>query len=221
VDQRHLLGDAPGDPAADADRRSLISMNGETQGAGKRRAGHVPGEEGVWVLIMGDMLVFSIFFATYLIYRAQNVALYTSSQLSMQRGFGLLNTGLLLTSSWFVALAVADARAGRRARATRLLLGALACGLGFVVSKAFEWGGKIRLGITLNSNEFYIFYYMLTGIHLLHVLIGLAVLSYLLARSRRPDPGASYVAVMEGGGAFWHLVDLLWIVLFALLYLVR
>ncbi len=167
------------------------------------------------------MLVFSIFFATYLIYRGQNVGLYVRSQLSMERGFGLLNTGLLLTSSWFVALAVADARTGRRDRATRLLLGALACGLGFVVSKAFEWGGKIRHGITLNTNEFYIFYYMLTGIHLVHVLIGLAVLSYLIARSRRPDAGASYVAVMEGGGAFWHLVDLLWIVLFALLYLVR
>jgi nitric oxide reductase NorE protein len=103
----------------------------------------------------------------------------------------------------------------------RLLLGAFACGIGFVVSKAFEWGGKIQAGITLNSNEFYIFYYMLTGIHLLHVLIGLIVLGYLIARSRRPDPGTSYVLVMEGGGAFWHLVDLLWIVLFALLYLVR
>jgi nitric oxide reductase NorE protein len=196
-------------------------MDGEQPQAASRRAGHVPGEEGVWVLIMGDMLVFSIFFATYLIYRAQNVALYVRSQLSMERGFGLLNTALLLTSSWFVALAVADARAGRRDRTVRLLLGALACGVGFVISKGFEWGGKIRLGITLNSNEFYIFYYMLTGIHLLHVLIGLAVLSYLVARSRRPDPGASYIAVMEGGGAFWHLVDLLWIILFALLYLVR
>ena len=196
-------------------------MDAEQQGAVKRRAGHVPGEEGVWVLIMGDMLVFSIFFATYLIYRAQSVALYVSSQLSMQRGFGLLNTALLLTSSWFVALAVSEARAGGRERAMRLLLGAFACGIGFVVSKAFEWGGKIQAGITLNSNEFYIFYYMLTGIHLLHVLIGLIVLGYLIARSRRPDPGASYVLVMEGGGAFWHLVDLLWIVLFALLYLVR
>ena len=196
-------------------------MEDEQQSAVKRRAGHVPGEEGVWVLILGDMLVFSIFFATYLIYRAQNVALYTSSQLSMQRGFGLLNTALLLTSSWFVALAVSDARAGRRERAMRLLPGAFVCGIGFVISKGFEWGGKIEAGITLNTNEFYIFYYMLTGIHLLHVLIGLTVLAYLITRSRRPDPGASYVLVMEGGGAFWHLVDLLWIVLFALLYLVR
>ena len=62
---------------------------------------------------------------------------------------------------------------------------------------------------------------MFTGIHLLHVLFGMGVLTYLLARSRRTEPGASYVAVMEGGGAFWHMVDLIWVVLFALFYLLR
>src|ERR1700675_859107 len=94
-------------------------------------------------------------------------------------------------------------------------------GGGFFVSKVFEWAGKIAAGITLNSNEFYSFYYMFTGIHLVHVLLGMGVLMYLLVRSKRPDPGASYAALMEGGGAFWHLVDLLWVVLFPLLYLLR
>jgi nitric oxide reductase NorE protein len=74
---------------------------------------------------------------------------------------------------------------------------------------------------SLNSDEFYSFYYMFTGIHLVHVLLGMGVLMYLLVRSKRPDPGTSYVALMEGGGAFWHLVDLLWVVLFPLLYLLR
>jgi nitric oxide reductase NorE protein len=182
---------------------------------------HLPGEEGVWVLILGDMLAFSVFFVTFLFYRQQDVALYATSSETMERGFGLLNTGLLLTSSLFVALAVHDARDGHSSRVAKLLSAAFACGVGFVVSKAFEWGGKITAGITLNTNEFYSFYYMFTGIHLLHILIGLGVLGYLIVRSRRVDPGASYVTAMEGGGAFWHLVDLLWVVLFALLYLVR
>ena len=168
------------------------------------------------------MFAFSAFFAVFLLHRAQNVALFSVSQATLERGFGLLNTALLLTSSLFVARAVMAARAGARPRfgATRSSLRS-ACGGGFVVSKAFEWGGKIAAGITLNTNEFYSFYYMFTGIHLLHVLVGMGVLMYLLARSRRDDPGASYVAVMEGGGAFWHMVDLIWVVLFALFYLLR
>jgi nitric oxide reductase NorE protein len=180
---------------------------------------HLPGEEGIWVLILGDLGLFAIFFATYLVYRAGNPALYAASGASLDRGLGLLNTGLLLTSSLFVALAVNGARNGRRALAP--LAAALGCGIGFVVSKGFEWGGKLSAGITLNTDEFFTFYYMFTGIHLLHVLIGLGVLIYLVLRSRRADPGPGYVRVMEGGGAFWHLVDLLWVVLFPLLYLVR
>jgi nitric oxide reductase NorE protein len=182
---------------------------------------HLPGEAGIWVLILGDLLVFSIFFATFLVYRAQQVATYSAAQASLDRGFGLLNTGLMLTSSLFVALAVAEARAGPSRRVVNRLAAALGCGLAFVVSKALEWGGKITAGITLNTSEFHTFYYMFTGIHLLHVLIGLGVLGYLVARSRRAAAESSYGAVMESGGAFWHLVDLLWVVLFALLYLVR
>jgi nitric oxide reductase NorE protein len=182
-------------------------------------ARHLPGEEGIWVLILGDLGVFAVFFVTFLVYRAQDVALYSSSQAAMQRGLGLLETALLLTSSLCVAHAVADAREGRAAPGR--LLAALACGVGFVISKAFEWGGKIAAGITLNSNEFWSFYYMFTGIHLLHLLIGLGVLVWLIRRSRRADPGPADVRALEAGGAFWHLVDLLWVVLFALLYLVR
>jgi nitric oxide reductase NorE protein len=187
----------------------------------RTRAGHIPGEAGVWVLILGDIFAFSAFFAVFLLHRAQNVALFGVSQATLGRGFGLLNTALLLTSSLFVARAVLAARAGAARASARLLMLALACGSGFVVSKGFEWGAKIAAGITLNSNEFYSFYYMFTGIHLLHVLVGMGVLTYLLARSRRSDPGASYVAVMEGGGAFWHMVDLIWVMLFAVFYLLR
>jgi nitric oxide reductase NorE protein len=186
-----------------------------------RPARHLPGEAGIWVLILGDLLVFAVFFATFLVHRARDVALYSASQSSMQLGFGLLDTGLMLTSSLFVALAVADARDGRSSRAVKGLVAALACGIAFVVSKAFEWGAKVGAGITLNTSEFHTFYYMLTGIHLLHVLIGLAVLGYLVRRSRRADPGPGHVTALESGGVFWHLVDLLWVVLFALFYLVR
>jgi nitric oxide reductase NorE protein len=193
----------------------------ETAAPARTRAGHIPGEAGLWVLILGDLLAFSLFFAVFLVHRAQHVALFAASQAAMGRGFGLANTALLLTSSLFVAWAVVAARAGAPAGSARLIILALSCGCGFIGSKVLEWGGKIAAGITLNTNEFYGFYYMFTGIHLLHVLLGMGVLVYLLARSNRADRGASYVAVMEGGGVFWHLVDLLWVILFALFYLLR
>ncbi len=88
-----------------------------------------------------------------------------------------------------------------------------------MIVKAFEYSAKIAQGFTLNSNNFSIYYYMFTGIHLVHVLIGLGVLCFTLARFDRAGRMQGGVALIEGSGAFWHLVDLLWIILFALLYL--
>lgn len=183
-----------------------------------RRAGHMPGEEGVWVFIFGDLLVFAAFFITYAVERAGAPVLFGQSQALLDRGLGLLNTLLLLTSSWFVAQAVLAVRR-EDPRARRLILGGIALGAGFVVVKAFEYGAKISAGITLNTNGFFIFYYMFTAIHLIHVLIGLGVLVFLFSRFDRAGRFQAGMPLIEGGGAFWHLVDLLWIVLFALLYL--
>lgn len=184
----------------------------------------LPGEEGVWVFIFGDLVAFSAFFITFMVYRLDDPALYQAGRASLDQGLGLLNTLLLLTSSWFVATAVHQARHGRLERVTPLLATAAACGVGFGIVKAFEYGAKIEAGIGLTTDDFHMFYFMFTGIHLLHVLIGLGVLGYLVLRTRAVTGGrvaadAGYVATLESGGAFWHLVDLLWIVLFALFYL--
>ena len=187
-------------------------------GADTSSQGHIPGEEGVWVFIFGDLLVFGTFFVTYAVSRAQDLALFQKSQSLLDRHFGLLNTLLLLASSWFVAQAVAAVRRGDR-RARPLLAGGMTCGVGFVIVKAFEYAAKISAGITLNTNGFFIFYYMFTAIHLIHVLIGLGVLTFTITRFDRGGRFTAPFGLIEGAGAFWHLVDLLWIVLFALLYL--
>ncbi len=184
----------------------------------RSKGGHVPGEEGVWVFIGGDLAVFAVFFVTYAVARRQELALFESTQHLLDRGLGLLNTLLLLTSSLCVAHAVAAVRRADRS-ARFFLLGAIGLGTGFVVVKAFEWSAKIAVGFTLNSNSFSIYYYMFTGIHLVHVLIGLGVLCFTLSRFDRTGRMPGGVALIEGAAAFWHLVDLLWIILFALLYL--
>jgi len=187
-------------------------------GAAPARKGHLPGEEGVWVFIFGDLLVFAAFFITYAVERMGNLALFSRSQALLDRQLGLLNTLLLLTSSWCVAQAVAAARRGDP-RGRLLIGGAILLGLGFVLVKVFEYSAKISAGLTLNSNAFFIYYYMFTAIHLIHVMIGLGVLALIFSRFDRSGRFTSGMPLIEGGGAFWHLVDLLWIVLFALLYL--
>lgn len=183
--------------------------------------GHLPGEQGVWIFIIGDMLMFGLLFLTFAVYRGDDLALYRVSSAELNQGIGLINTLLLLTSSWFVAMAVHAFRADRRSRAGLLLSLAMLCGLGFIAMKVVEYAQKIGAGITIATNDFFMFYFMFTGIHLIHVLIGMVVLICLLVVTRKPEAGQGDLLALEGGGAFWHLVDLLWIVLFALFYLVR
>jgi nitric oxide reductase NorE protein len=186
-----------------------------------RHATRVPGEAGIWVLVFGDLTIFALFFGTFTFYRGLEPELFRSSQLVLNRPLGVLNTLLLLTSSWLVVGAVESMRAGGPRRAGHLLLGAISCGAGFVAVKYFEYGAALRGGFTPATNDFFMFYFVLTGIHLLHLLIGLGVLSWMLSRTRRTAAAPGGIATFECGAIFWHLVDLLWVVLFALLYLMR
>jgi nitric oxide reductase NorE protein len=181
---------------------------------------HVPGEEGVWIFIFGDMLIFAVLFGTYLRYRSRNPQLFNHSQLALNPGFGVANTLLLLLSSLLVVVAITALRRKVIGIAPRLIAGAIACGLAFSILKVIEYHDKIQAGSTPLTNEFFMFYYALTGLHWFHLILGLAVLTYLLYVSRKPALTARQFRWAEGGGCFWHMVDLLWIVLFPLLYLV-
>ena len=180
----------------------------------------IPGEPGIWILIFGDMVVFGAFFATFMYQRAHAPELFDESRRTLSIGIGLTNTLVLLTSSLFVVTAVRAIRTSQRLAARWLLIGALACGLTFVALKAAEYTAKVSEGHTPQQNTFYTYYFILTGVHLLHVVIGILVLVLLLTQTRPAELSATRMALVEGGACFWHLVDLLWIVLFPLLYLV-
>ena len=126
---------------------------------------------------------------------------------------------ILLTSSLFVAHAAQAARAGKFTDASRLIGLGVACGVGFVVLKMFEWLPKISAGITPGSNDFFMYYYMLTGLHLFHVLLGLVIL--LILRKALQGASRPRAEIVETGATYWHMVDVLWIILFALIYLMR
>lgn len=180
-------------------------------------ASRVPGEAGIWVLIGGELAAFSAFFLVFAWYRSQQPALFEASHLLLDRDIGLANTLILLTSSLFVAFGVRRVRDGNGNAALWLRL-ALACGASFAGLKILEYGQKIASGITPLTNDFFMYYFAFTGVHLLHVVIGSGALIFAIGASRR-KPSATRTMIVECAGIFWHLVDLLWIILFALFYL--
>lgn len=183
------------------------------------RNGHMPGDGHMWVMVLGDLVIFGGYFIIFMIHRAMSPEQFLESQQHLNLNIGALNTLVLLTSSWFVARSVLAARADDRACALRLTyLGGL-CGVLFIVIKAYEWTAKVTDGYTMPSNEFFLFYYMITGVHLFHVGLGLLILGVVVRELR--NPRRRRVSMVESGATYWHMVDLLWIVIFALLYVMR
>lgn len=179
----------------------------------------LPGQADIWYLVGFEALVFSSYFVVYLLYRSWNPELFLQSQQQLSQNFGVLNTVILLISSWLVARGVQAAREGRHEAAGKQVWMAMGLGLLFVGSKLLEWSLKIQAGFEFSTNRFFSFYYFLTGIHVVHVLFGFVFLGVVLYQlggpRRRSQP------VIEAGAIFWHMVDFLWVMIFALLYLMR
>ncbi|SHU55321.1 cytochrome C oxidase subunit III [Mycobacteroides abscessus subsp. abscessus] len=181
----------------------------------------IPGEEGIWVFVLGDMVVFALFFGTFMYSRGRNPGIFAQGHGALLISLGTINTLLLLSSSLLVALGVSYVRGMSHPKAKALFTGAMLCGIGFAILKVVEWARLLAEGLSVGTSEYFSYYFMFTGIHLGHVLIGLVVLGRLTAAVRRPVLDAKAQRFCETGGIFWHMVDLLWIVLFALFYLVR
>jgi nitric oxide reductase NorE protein len=192
----------------------------DVQAAARVPARRIPGEQGTWVFLFGDMLVFGAFFATFMIERAKAPEVFDVARRTLHLGVGLANTLVLLTSSLFVVVALGALRSGARRTARSAVVAAMACGGVFIALKVFEYHSLVTDGHGVGANHFYLYYFILTGVHLFHVCVGMAVLAFLLTQTRQTDLSETRMAVVEGGACFWHLVDLLWIVLFPLLYLV-
>ena len=182
---------------------------------------HLPGDLAIWFFILAEMLAFAVFFASYAFARAHNVELFNTYQQTLDRNSGALNTLLLITGSWFVVLAVRAAHRDDRAAISRQLALGFLCGGGFLVVKVMEYAAKFGAGINLSTNTFYMFYLSLTFFHFMHVILGLVILAVLWVQTRRGAYGAGRMNGLESGAAYWHMVDLVWIVLFPLVYVMR
>jgi nitric oxide reductase NorE protein len=181
----------------------------------------LPGVDGVWVAIGADSVIFAILFLTFMQDRLKDPAPFEMSRHTLNMNFGGIDTLILLTSSWSVALAIQALKRDLVDRVPRYLLGGALTGLLFMMSKSIEYFEKFADGIRPATNDFYMWYFTLTGIHLLHVVFGTSLLTYLWIKSRGGAYSSSNRVVPECVASYWHLVDLLWIVIFPLLYLMK
>lgn len=180
----------------------------------------IPGEEGIWAFVLGDMSVFAMFFVAFMYARGEHRAQFARDHAELHVTLGTINTVLLLSSSLLVALAVQRVLAGKREGTWRLIATAMTCGFGFVIVKSIEWAVWAGAHHAGANSEYFSYYFAFTGIHLLHVMIGLGVLTWMITLMRSPEFTEKQAKRCEIGGIFWHMVDLLWMVLFALFYLV-
>ncbi len=178
----------------------------------------------IWIFIALDCSSFGLFFLVFMAERFGQTALFDHSSQQLNAGFGFLNACILITSSWLVAWANVTGRKGDLRQAQRLLVAAMGVALCFGVVKSYEYFEKFAAGITVSTNEFFTFYFALTGIHFIHYLVGMIVLGVLATGPQAFGPPeqvrAHYLKWLEGGSLYWHMVDLLWIFIFSLLYLI-
>ncbi|HVQ51606.1 MAG TPA: cytochrome c oxidase subunit 3 [Mycobacterium sp.] len=172
----------------------------------------------MWVMVLGDLTIFGGYFLIYMVDRAMKPEAFLAAQQHLSITIGVVNTVVLLTSSLFVARSVYAARSGKYDQAIKLTYLGGAFGVLFIAIKAYEWSVELGKGLTV-SDQFFSYYYVLTGVHMLHVTLGLIILGVSVRELRAPKRRRT--TLTEQGATYWHMVDLLWIVIFALLYVVR
>jgi len=181
----------------------------------------LPGDFAIWMFIFMELLVFFIAFLAYAVVRAQNVEMFNEFQKTLSTELGAANTLLLITSSYFVVRAIQAIKLDDVKRSVFWLYVALGGGAGFLILKSIEYNDKFSAGINLSTNTFYMFYLSLTMFHFLHVILGMIILLAVAIKAQRGGYSAKDHIGMETGASYWHMVDLVWIILFPLVYIIR
>jgi len=174
---------------------------------------------GVWTFLATEVLLFGALFTAYIIFRLKYPDLFRVEHAKLDRVLGGVNTVVLITSSFTVVLGL-DAIKREKARLLEACFGAtILLAAIFLCVKYVEYAAKFHHGLYPGTNLFFSLYFMMTGLHGIHVLLGMGLLSYVIVLSRRGRLSAGYYTPAEMSGLYWHFVDLVWIYLFPLLYL--
>lgn len=189
-------------------------------------------KQGIWLFLLQEVLFFSPLFVAYFLFQALYPEMYIEAHKFLDWKMGTINTVILICSSLTMALGVTAAQRGQNQKLVKYLILTLILACGFLVVKYFEYSHKIHLGLlpgAMFTNTdmvhpkgpiFFSLYFMITGLHGLHVVGGMIAMLWLLPRAMRNEFRPDYFTPVEGVGLYWHFVDLVWIYLFPLLYLV-
>lgn len=180
-----------------------------------------PGDLAIWFFIFAELLAFGVFFVAYAFARAHNVALFNESQQHLNITSGAINTLVLITSSYFMVRAVAAIKQGLSRECAHWIAAAIGFGGIFLVIKLFEFHVKFAAGISLSTNTFYMFYLSLTIFHFMHVILGMVILTAVMLKAHGGGYSAENHTGVETGASYWHMVDLLWVILFPLVYVIH
>jgi cytochrome c oxidase subunit 3 len=191
----------------------------------------VAGKIGMWLFLFTEVLLFGTLFIAYAVYLHDFTWQFQKGSAELDIPIGAINTVILLTSSMTMALSIAALQRGKKALSLNLMTFTVACALAFCIIKSFEWGAKFEHHIypgsevlkelTKGENVFFGLYFTMTGLHALHVIIGGGLILWAMVKVKKNLVNPERIVFLENTGLYWHLVDLVWIYLFPLFYLIR
>lgn len=176
-----------------------------------------PGGILLWIIIFLELFTFGAALIAMVLYSKDEPEVFHTSKLLLNTSFGAINTVFLLTSGFFMAKSVESFKENDLKKATRFLKFTMFGGVLFLLLKSVEYYFKLELGLTIGYNTFFSFYWMLTLFHVIHVLVGLVILMFNYISLKRK--ATIILEDFEASAAFWHMCDLIWLLLFPVIYL--
>ncbi|GAA5137300.1 cytochrome c oxidase subunit 3 family protein [Thalassotalea piscium] len=179
----------------------------------------LPGDLAMWIFILVELTAFALFFIGFAVTEQFNQQIFTEGKAKLHTVSGVINTIALITSSLFVAFSVNALHRNKMKQVAIHLCFALIFAFVYLFVKGWEYQSLFSIGIDIETNTFFTLYFLITAFHFLHVVLGMVILGFMLVRTFKNAYQNNYSG-FESGACYWHMVDMLWIILFPLIYVI-